>query len=283
MIIAVTGATGAFGRLVLADLSTRVPADHLVAVVRDPDRAADLAAQGIDVRQAPYDDLEALTTAFTGVDQLLFVSGSEVGRRVAQHANVVRAAVGAGVGQVTYTSAPHASDTTLVLAPEHKATEELITGSGLRWTILRNNWYSENYASTLASVTETGRLVGAAGEGRVASAARADYAAGAAAVLTTEGHEGVVYELGGDTAWTYADLAGDLASALGRPVEYVSVSAAELDAELTAAGLDEQTRGFLVALDVNVAEGTLAEVTGQLSTLIRRPTTPLLSTLKGLA
>lgn len=254
-----------------------VPADQVVAVVRDPARAADL---GVEVRVAPYEDASALTTAFTGVDTLVFVSGSEAGQRLPQHTNVVEAARAAGVGRVVYTSAPHADTTSLVLAPEHRATEELLRASGLTWTFLRNNWYSENYAGTLQTAARTGEVVSAAGSGRVASASRPDYAAAAVVVATTEGHEGAVYELGGDTAWDFAELAATVGEVLGREVSYRAVSGAELDTILAGAGLDAGTRGFVVALDANIAEGALAEVTGELSRLIGRPTTPLADTLR---
>jgi NAD(P)H dehydrogenase (quinone) len=279
MSIAVTGATGQLGRLIVAGLQDHLPADQVVAVVRDAQKAADL---GVTVRVAPYEDLDALVVAFEGVDVLVFVSGDTPGARVPQHTNVVRAAQQAGVGRVVYTSAPRAADTTLILAPEHKATEELLRESGLTWTLLRNNWYSENYAGTLQTAAATGEVVSAAGDGRVASASRTDFAAGAVAVATSEGHDDAVYELGGDEAWDFAEFTRAASAALGRQLTYRPVSPEELDAVLAAAGLDEGTRGFVVGLDVNIAEGTLGEVTHDLSRLIGRPTTPLVTTLRSL-
>ncbi|MGI3786610.1 MAG: SDR family oxidoreductase [Janthinobacterium lividum] len=279
MSIAVTGATGQLGRLIVAGLVEQVPADQVVAVVRDAQKAGDL---GVTVRVAPYEDLEALTAAFDGVDVVVFISGDTPGVRVPQHTNVVRAAAQAGVGRVVYTSAPRAGDTTLILAPEHKVTEELLRESGLTWTFLRNNWYSENYAGTLKTAAATGEVVSAAGDGRVASASRADFAAATVVVATSEGHDNAVYELGGDEAWDFVGFTSAAGAALGRELTYRPVSPEELDAELTAAGLDAGTRGFLVGLDVNIAEGTLAEVTGDLTRLIGRPTTPLVTTLKTL-
>ena len=279
MTIAVTGATGQLGRLVIDGLRDVVPGGDVVAVARDKDRASDL---GVTVRVAAYEDPDALLAAFEGVDTLVFISGSEAGARMTQHTNVVQAARQAGVGHVLYTSAPRADDTTLLLAPEHKATEELLRESGLAWTILRNNWYHENYLSTLQTAAQTGEIVSAAGDGRVASASRADYAAAAVAVATTEGHEGKVYELGGDTAWDFAEFTEAAGAALGRPLTYRPVSPDELDARLAEAGLDAGTRGFVVGLDRNIAEGTLAEVTGDLSRLTGRPTTPLVDGLGAL-
>ena len=175
MTIAVTGATGQLGRLVLDELLTSQEPDSLVAIVRDAAKAGELAARGVQVRVADYSDPAALEAALTGVDRLLLVSGSEVGARVAQHGNVIDAAKAAGVGFIAYTSVLAADTTELILAPEHKATEELIRASGLGFTFLRNGWYTENYAQTVATAKQTGAVVAAAGDGRVASATRADY------------------------------------------------------------------------------------------------------------
>jgi len=276
MTFALTGATGALGRLVVDALIARgtAPTD-IVAIVRDAEKARPLADQGVDVRVAPYGDVPGLTAALVGVDRLLLISGSEVGQRVDQHGSVIEAARMAGVGFIAYTSAPKADDTTLVLAPEHKATEELLAASGIPVTVLRNNWYTENYVGQLAQAEQTGTLLSSAGTGRVASASRTDYAEAAAVVLAGGDHDGAVYELGGDVAWDFADLANAMSAVLGRPVELVTVDRATHAAQLTEAGLDAGTVGFVTALDANIAEGTLAEVTHDLSRLIGRPTTPL--------
>jgi NAD(P)H dehydrogenase (quinone) len=187
------------------------------------------------------------------------------------------------VARVVYTSAPHADDTELVLAPEHRATEELIVASGVPFTIVRNNWYTENYAGTLDKARQTGVIVGSAGAGRVASATRADYAAGIAAVLSTAGHDNVVYELSGDTAWDRGELAAAIATVLGRDVEYRSVSPEEHLAILVEAGLDEAIAGFVVALDGNIRDGALADAAPDLARLAGRPTTPLLDAVRAMA
>jgi len=280
MTIAVTGATGQLGRLVLEELLASQEPDALVAVVRDAGKAEELRARGVQVRVADYSDPAALAAALAGVDKLLLVSGSEVGSRVAQHANVVNAAKAAGVGFIAYTSVLAADTTALILAPEHKATEELIRASGLDYTILRNGWYTENYVQAVATARQTGAVVAAAGDGRVASAARADYAAAAAAVLSSAGHEGRVYELSGDYAWDFKELATAITAIAGREVVYQPVSAPELVEVLTTAGLDQGTAGFLAALDTDTQAGLLATVTGELSGLIGRPTTPLLQALR---
>ena len=274
--IAVTGATGHLGRLIVEALLARgVAPEQVVAAVRTPARAADLAAAGVQVREADYSRPQTLEVAFEGVETVMLVSSSEVGQRAVQHGNVIDAAAAAGATRIVYTSAPHADTSPLVLAPEHKATEELLAAAGLATTILRNGWYTENYVPDVERARETGVISASVGEARVASASRQDYAEAAAVVLTSDGHEGAVYELTGDVAWTYSELARAASEVLGREVVYRPLSAQEHAAELTAAGLDEGLVGFVVALDANIGEGLLAETTRELSTLLGRPTTPL--------
>jgi NAD(P)H dehydrogenase (quinone) len=281
MSVVVTGATGHLGRRVVTHLlAAGVPADQITAAGRQVDKLADLAAQGVRVAAVDFTQPDTLTAAFAGADSVLLVSGSEVGRRVDQHRNAIEAAKTAGVRRVVYTSAPHADTSALVLAPEHKATEEILQASGLTFTILRNGWYTENYVGDLQQARESGQIVAAVGEGRVASASRDDFAAAAAVVLSTEGHDDATYELTGDVAWTFEDLAAAATEVLGRPVAYVPVSSADRTAGLLAAGLDEGTAGFVTALDENTRDGLLGEVNGELSRLIGRPTTPLVDGLR---
>ncbi|GAA0976956.1 SDR family oxidoreductase [Nocardiopsis tropica] len=285
MSVVITGATGHLGRLVVADLLAHgLPADRITATGRDAGRLAALAATGVRTARADLDDPQALKAAFQGADTLLLISGSEVGRRVPQHTNAVEAAKEAGIGHIVYTSAPRATDTTLVLAPEHKATEEVLAASGVPATILRNGWYNENYGQQIDRARESGVVTGSVGGGRVASASRQDYAEAASAVLRApEAHAGAVYELSGDTAWTHPELARDLGAVLGREVVYRDLTPEEHLAALTAAGLDEGTAGFVVALDANIRDGELDATSGELSRLIGRPTTPLAETLRALA
>jgi NAD(P)H dehydrogenase (quinone) len=274
--IAVTGATGHLGRLVVTGLlDAGVPAAEVVAVVRTPEKAADLAARGVQVRQAAYDDAAALEAALEGVDRLLLVSGSEVGRRVEQHANVLQAAKAAGVALVVYTSAPKADDTPLPLAPEHIATERLIADFAVPAVVLRNNWYFENYDQQIAQAAETGELTGSSGAGRIAAATRADFAAATVAVLTAEQPATGVVELGGDEAWTMSDLAAAVAAETGRDVTYRDLSPEEHVRGLVAAGLPEGTAQFVAGLDQAIAQGALDTGSRALSGLTGRPTTTL--------
>lgn len=273
--IVVTGASGALGRLVVAGLLEAVPAEQIVAAVRSPEKVAELAAQGVQVRHADYDRPDTLPAALTDAERLLLISGNAVGQRIAQHTAVVDAAVRAGVRHITYTSAPHADTSTLLVAPEHKATEEAIRASGLPFTILRNGWYTENYEQAIRTAVATGVIIGSAGDGRVASATRADYAEAAAAVLTGEGHEGAVYELTGDTGWTYAELAAEVARACGREVGYRNLAPAEHRAALVDAGLPEAAADVYVSFDRDIERGELGHTPGDLRALIGRPTTTL--------
>lgn len=281
MTILVTGASGHLGRLVVESLLARgvAPAD-IRAGARDTAKIADLAALGVQTVRLDYTDADSVTSAVAGIDRVLLISGSEVGQRVAQHSAVISAAASAGVSQLVYTSAPRATTSDLVLAPEHKATEEAIAASGVPATILRNNWYTENYLGDLASAGASGVLASSVGSGRVASASRRDFAEAAAAVLTSDGHVGAVYELGGDAAWDFDELAAAIGEVSGREVSYTPQSTEERAAALAAAGLDEGTIGFVTALDANIRDGALAETTGDLSRLIGRPTTPLVEGLR---
>jgi NAD(P)H dehydrogenase (quinone) len=274
--IAVTGATGQLGRLVVTGLlEAGVPAGEVVAVVRDPQKASDLADRGVQVRQADYSDPAALQAALRDADRVLLISGSEVGRRVAQHGNVLRAAQSAGVELLVYTSAPRADDTSLPLAPEHLATERLLGDSGIPAVVLRNNWYLENYDQAIGQAAATGEVIGSAGNGRIAAASRADFAAGAVAVLTVDQPQPGVLELGGDSAFTLAELASVVAEQSGRKVTYRDLSAEEHARALAAHGVPEDVAGFVAAIDQSIGQGALDTGSSALSTLIGRPTTTL--------
>ncbi|MFD5431489.1 SDR family oxidoreductase [Kitasatospora sp. NPDC127067] len=274
----VTGATGQLGRLVVEGLLAEVPASEVAVAVRSAEKAADLAARGVTVRVVDYDKPETLAGAFAEGDRVLLISGSEVGRRIPQHRAVVEAAKAAGVALLAYTSIPGAA--TFRLADEHKATEELILASGLPHAFLRNGWYTENYLGDAAGTVARGVVLGSAGQGRVATAPRADYAAAAVAVLVGEGHRGEVYELSGDAAWSLPELAAELAKASGRPVEHRDVTPAEhLDA-LVGAGLPQGFAEALVDVDAGIARGELAGTPGDLARLIGRPTVPLAESVR---
>ncbi|AVZ74698.1 NAD(P)-dependent oxidoreductase [Streptomyces lunaelactis] len=275
MSIVVTGATGHLGRLVIDELLATVPAQRIAAVVRDKEKATDLAARGVELRIADYSEPESLAGAFRAGDRVLLISGSEVGQRVAQHTAVVEAAKAAGVAQLAYTGVLGGPDADFLLAAEHKVTEQRILESGLPYTFLRHGWYTENYTGNLAPVLEHNAVVASAGEGRVASATRADYAAAAAAVLTGDGHLGKAYELSGDVAWSFAEYAAELSRQTGRTIAYTNVPAEAHLGILTGAGVPEPFAEVLVDVDAAVGRGLLAGTTGELARLSGRPTTPL--------
>ncbi|MFI9489347.1 NAD(P)H-binding protein [Promicromonospora sp. NPDC052451] len=272
---AVTGATGHLGHLVVAELLSRgVPAADVVAVVRTPDKAADLAARGVQVREGDYDRPETLPAALAGVQRLLLVSGSEPGRRVPQHAAVIEAAQAAGVGRIVYTGILNADETTNPLAGEHQATEQALRASGLPVSVLRNGWYTENYTERLEEFLQRGEIVGATGTGKVSAAPRADYAGAAATALLTDDGDVVVHELGGE-AFTFAELAATISDVTGTPVAYRDLPVEEYTAELEQAGLDAGTAGFVAGIDASIAAGDLETSSDDLARLLGRPVTPL--------
>jgi len=273
MTVAVTGASGQLGRLVVEALLRR-DAGPIVAIVRDPSKVADLAARGVEVRQASYDDAAALDRALAGVDRLLLISGTDMGARVAQHANVIRAAERAGVKLLAYTSIPRATDSPLILAQEHRGTEAVLAESPVPHTLLRNGWYWENFFGRVASAVEGGVFAGASGNGRVSAAARADYAEAAAVVLTTDGHAGQVYELGGDEHPTYSDLAQVISQVSGKAVRYQDVPEAEFVAALESAGVPTPMATALADADAGTGHGWLEVTDGDLHKLLGRATTP---------
>jgi NAD(P)H dehydrogenase (quinone) len=272
----VTGASGQLGRLTVRALLERgiTPSD-VVATARDTSAVADLAALGVVVRRADYTDPASLREAFVGVERLLLVSSSAVGERGVQHGNVIEAAKEAGVELLGYTSITHADTAEMVLAGEHRQTEDLLAASGLPVVLLRNSWYLENYTGQVATALEHGVVLGAAGEGRVSAATRADFAAAAAAALVAEDQAGRVYELGGDTAFTLAEYAATLSAESGAEVAYRDLSAAELTTALVGAGLPEPYAAILADSDLGLARGELLADTGDLAGLIGRPTTTL--------
>ncbi|MFJ3287203.1 SDR family oxidoreductase [Streptomyces sp. NPDC086669] len=274
MSIVVTGATGHLGRHVVEQLLEKVPAEQVTAVARTPEKAADLAARGVRVAVADYNAPETFDGLFAAGDKVLLISGSEVGNdRVAQHRTVIEAAEAAGVALLAYTSAP--GTLTAALADDHRATEEVLLASGLPYVLLRNGWYHENYTENLAPVLAHDAVTHAAGDGRISSAARADYAAAAVAVLTGEGHENKTYELGGDVAWSMGEYAAELSRQTGREIAENPVSAEALTGILTGAGLPAPFAAILAGVDASIAQGELVVDSGDLSRLAGRPTTPL--------
>ncbi|MFC1420512.1 SDR family oxidoreductase [Streptacidiphilus cavernicola] len=280
MTILVTAATGQLGRLVVESLLERVPATEVAVAVRDPEKAADLAALGVDVRQADYSEPETLRTALTGVDRVLLISGTDMGARVEQHRAVIEAAKQAGVGLLAYTSIFGGDDTTFALADDHHATEALLRASGVPYALLRNAWYTEVYTAQLGTYLQFGAVTGSSGDGRVASAARRDYAEAAAVVLTTEGHRNAVYELSGDTAWSFSELAAEIAAQSGKPVVHHDVPFEEHVQIMVGAGLPEPVARMFADVDAGIGRGELAGTPGELSRLIGRRTTPLADSVK---
>jgi NAD(P)H dehydrogenase (quinone) len=273
--IAVTGANGQLGKLVIAQLLKSKPAASIVAAVRNPENAADLKSLGIHIRQADYAKPETLASAFAGVEKLLLISSSEIGQRLPQHRNVIQAAKQAGVRLLAYTSLLNLDHSPLALAEEHRATEELIRNSGIPYVMLRNAWYLENHTGQLPTILANGAMLGAAVEGRFASASRADFAAAASAVLTAPGHENKTYELAGDHAYTLAEFTAELARQSGKPVAYRNMSPAEFETTLVSFGIPAGFAHILADSDAGAAQGHLNSTSRDLHNLIGRNTTTL--------
>ena len=279
--IAVTGANGQLGQLIIAELIKRVSADQVIALVRSPEKAEALKAQGVQVRQADYNKPETLANALKGVEKLLLISGSEIGQRATQHQAVIDAAKEANVGFLAYTSLLKADVSNMILSQEHKVTEQAIKDSGIPASVLRNGWYNENYTGNIAAVLEHKAVVGTGGEGKITPAARRDYAEAAAVVLTNaQAHIGKVYELAGDQAFTQADYAAEIAKQTGQSIVYQGLNQADYAAMLVEIGLPEGFANILADSDALMVEEALFDDSHTLSQLIGRPTTMIQDSIK---
>ncbi|PSN08959.1 SDR family oxidoreductase [Siccibacter turicensis] len=278
--IAITGATGHLGQLVIEKLLTTVNPQEIVAIVRNPAKAQALSDKGVLVRSGDYNDSAALALALQSVEKLLLISSSEVGQRTSQHRNVIEAAKAAGVKLIAYTSLLHADTSPLGLAAEHVETEAMLAASGIPTVLLRNGWYTENYLASVPPALEHGVFIGSAGKGAIASAPRADYADAAARVLTHDDQGGKIYELAGDEAWTLSELCATLSTLSGKNVAYQDLPEADFAAALVGAGLPEGFAALLADSDAGAAKGGLFDDSHQLSALLGRPTTPLIDSLK---
>lgn len=277
---AITAATGQLGRIVIDRLRAAAPAAPIAAVVRNPSKAADLAAAGVFIRQADYNDTAALEQALVGVERLLLISSSEMGQRTAQHRNVIEAARRQQVKLLVYTSLLHADTSLLNLADEHRETEALLRASGVAFVILRNGWYTENYTGAIPAALSLGALYGSAGNGRISSAARADYAEAAVKALTGAARPGQTYELAGDNAFTLTDLAAEISRQAGKEIPYRNLPEPDYRAALLGAGLPAWLAGALASWDLGAAHGALFDDSRQLSQLLGRATAPLAESVR---
>lgn len=273
--IVITGATGQLGRLVIDSLLKKVPAANLIAAVRNVEKAKDIAALGIQVRQADYNQPASWNAALQGADKVLLISSSEIGQRTPQHRVVIEAAKHAGVKLLAYTSILHADTSSLGLASEHRETEAAIRASGLPFVLLRNGWYTENYTMGIPTALSLGAVYGCAGDGRISSAARADYAEAAAVILTSDDQADKVYELAGDTSYTLSEFSAEISRQSGKTINYVNLSEAEYKKALLGAGLPDSLAELLANSDTGVSQGALFDDGKQLSELIGRSTSAL--------
>lgn len=277
MKIGITGATGHLGRITVEKLKEKISPGHIVALVRSPQKAVDL---GIEVREFDYTRPVNLADALKGIDTMLLISGNEIGQRAKQHGNVIDAAKKAGVKWIVYTSLLHADTTSISLAGEHLATEEALKRSGIRYTLLRNGWYTENYTGSVQGAITGGAFLGSAGDGKISSATRADFAEAAVAVITGKNHQGRIYELAGDDAYTLADLAHEISMQTGKNIPYKNLPETEYAGILKSFGLPEGIADAIASWDISVSKGDLFDNGHQLSGLIGRPTTSLKKAVK---
>ncbi len=277
MKIAVSGSTGQLGRLAVELLKERVGANQVIALARTPNKAA---AMGVEVRAFDYGKPEELVSGLEGVDRLLLISSSEIGQRAAQHARVIEAALKTGVKRIVYTSLLHADTSTLSLAGEHLATEELIRKSGIPYTILRNGWYTENYTGSIKGAIAAGAFLGSAGEGKISSATRLDFAEAAAVAVVGNSHVGHTYELAGDDSYTLKDLAAEVSRQTGKELPFHNLPEAEYASILEKVGVPSMYAVAIASWDTCASTGDLFDDSGQLSRLIGRPTTPLSEAVK---
>lgn len=278
--ILVTGSTGQLGQLVIEALLETTSASQIVAGARSPEKASELATRGVQVREFDYKRPETMDAALEGVEKVLLISSNDFDDRVGQHRRVIEAASRANVKLIAYTSILHADDSPLILAKDHKATEEILRGSGLPWVLLRNGWYSENYFMDLQGMIERGVMVGAASDGKVSPASREDFARAAAAVLSRDGEAGKVYELAGDEALGYADIAAAVARASGQQVVYQDLPAQEYRKVLEGAGVPAGFAAILADSDVGISHGALESKSSDLRDLIGRATTPFVESVR---
>ena len=273
----ITGATGQLGRLVTEKLKETVSAESIVALVRSPQKANDL---GVEAREFDYSKPENLVKALEGIDNLLLISSNEMGQRASQHVNIIEAAKKAKVKWIVYTSILHADTSSISLAAEHLTTEAALKNSGIAYTILRNGWYTENYLGSIQGAIAGAAFLGSAGEGKISSAARADFAEAAAVVLTGKNHQGKIYELAGDEAYTLTDLAAELSRQTGKNIPYKNLPESEYATILKSFGVPEGYASAIAGWDVSVSGGEMFENNHQLSKLTGKPTTSLSQSIK---
>lgn len=271
----VTGASGQLGHLVIEHLRRIDPSADITAMVRTPQAADELAPFRVATRIGDYTDPASLDAALTGVDRLLLISSSVIGQRAAHHKNVIEAATRSGVSFIAYTSMLRADTSELSLAAEHLATETMLRESGVPYVVLRNGWYLENDTAMLAPAIEHGAIIGSAGDGKLSSASRSDYAEAAALVLLNGAPAGTIYELAGDEAFTLRQLAAAVSERTGKNVAYRNMSEAEYRAALLGMGLPDDMATMLAQSSAATTRGALEDHGHVLSRLIGHPTTSL--------
>jgi NAD(P)H dehydrogenase (quinone) len=283
--ILVTGATGPLGNGVVEFLLKKTPASDIAVLVRDRAKAEVLKARGVEIRQGDYNDYSSLVKAFTGIDQLYFVSGNDIVNRSAQQANVVRAAKEAGIKHALYTSFQRKNETDsspiALVAKAHLETESALKASGIPYTILKHTLYADILPLFIGDkVLETGVIFQPAGDGKVAFVLRADMAEAAANILTSKGHENKVYEISGGRAWSYQDVAEIISEVSGKPINYVSPTQEVFRQELSKAGVPDQYINLFAGFNEGIRQGEFDHTDPTLEKLLGRKPTSVKEYLK---
>ncbi|TGK03428.1 SDR family oxidoreductase [Leptospira selangorensis] len=265
--VLVTGASGHLGKIILEELLKRGH-NKIIATTRKPESLQDFATRGVTVRKASFDDPASLVAAFQGADRVLIISTDNIGNRIEEHKNAVDAAVNIGAKRILYTSLTKADEVPVTFAFEHEGTEEKIKQSGLAYTILRNNMYSDYLIPKLQHAIASGSLYGSGGVGACAYVSRTDCAKAAAAALLSPEAGNKILEIGGPKAWTYAELAKFTSELVNKPISYVDLPAEELSKALVGAGVPKPMADALASFDVSIREGYLKEVNSSAKDLI---------------
>jgi len=273
--IFVTGAGGQLGQLVIKHLLERdVAPGRIIAGTRSPEKVSDLAAAGIEVRKADFEDLRGLTEAFSGARTVLIISTDALDgtdTRLKQHRNAVSAAVAADVKRLAYTSLPNPGSSLLTFAPDHLGTEQAIKDTGLPYVIFRNGWYQENLLRVLPNALKSGQWHSAAEGGRTSYVSREDIAEAIAAALAGSTSGSRTYTLTGSEALTTTEI-GRLASrATGKPLSVVHVTDGQLATGLKTADVPEIFVSVLLSAEAEMRAGNLSIVTDHVESLIGRP------------
>lgn len=273
MFIAITGATGNLGNLVIQELLEENPKEKIAAIVRNVEKAKEQLPDTIEIRYGDYSSYDSLVKAFQGINKLLFISSPSTDdmERVIQHATVVKAARDAEVDRIYYTSFSNADHSTIPLAKLHLATEAAIKVSGLTYTFIRNPLYTEVFINpSLNQSIASGKLIANVGDGKLNTTSRTDLAMATAALLSQNGSQNEIIDLASSTPWSYEDLAVTLSEVSGKQVTYKAVSNEEAVQYFIDSGLPKPAAEFTASMNYAIANGDIEKPGTDIKNLIKK-------------